>query len=390
MRHANIDIHHLALVHNLKRAQALAANSNILAMVKANAYGHGSIDCLPALQQADALGVATFAEAMQLRENSWQKPIVMIEGVFSENEWQQALIHKISCVVHHQAQLDWAIQHKPDVINCDNSHAANDAKSENHTPDSSTIWLKVNTGMNRLGFSPEQIPAIAKQLHDAGYQLVLISHFANADVKQHPLNQQQCHTFAQLLTNLKQQISPKIQCSLCNSAGIINFPEYHLDWVRPGIMLYGSSPVADKTAAELNLQPVMSFSAALMAIDNIAAGTAIGYGSRYVSKHAIKKGIVSIGYGDGYPRVINEHAWVGLINNNTTYRCPVIGRVAMDMIAIDLSNVPNPQIGDKVILWGRDNTNIPDIDMVASWADTISYELLCRLTTRPVRTQFTI
>ena len=327
---------------------------------------------------------------MQLRENSWQKPIVMIEGVFSENEWQQALIHKISCVVHHQAQLDWAIQHKPDVINCANSHAANDAKSENHTPDSSTIWLKVNTGMNRLGFSPEQIPAIAKQLHDAGYQLVLISHFANADVKQHPLNQQQCHTFAQLLTNLKQQISPKIQGSLCNSAGIINFPKYHFDWVRPGIMLYGSSPVADKTAAELDLQPVMSFSAALMAIDNIAAGTAIGYGSRYVSKHAIKKGIVSIGYGDGYPRVINEHAWVGLINNNTTYRCPVIGRVAMDMIAIDLSNVPNPQIGDKVMLWGRDNTNIPDIDMVASWADTISYELLCRLTTRPIRTQFTI
>lgn len=390
MRHANIDINQSAIHHNLSRVQTLAPNSNILAMVKANAYGHGSIACLPALQAADALGVATFSEALELRENNWQKPIVMIEGVFSADEWQQAITQNISCVVHHQAQIDWAVNCPPDAINNDSCSANSNGHSENSKLGSSTIWLKVNTGMHRLGFMPEQIPDIAKKLYDVGYQLILISHFANADVCEHPLNQQQCQQFSQVLTKLKQQVSPDIQGSLCNSAAIINFPDYQYDWVRPGIMLYGGSPVVDKTATQLNLQPVMSFSTALMAIDDIAAGTTIGYGSRYIGEHAIKKGIISIGYGDGYPRVISEQAWVGLINNGATYRCPIIGRVAMDMLAIDLSAVPDPKIGDKVILWGDEHANKPDpdtphIDMVANWADTISYELLCRLTTRPIR-----
>lgn len=387
MRIANIDIHLSALSHNLNRVRTFSPTSKILAMVKANAYGHGSIACLPALQAADALGVATFDEAMQLRDNHWHKPIVMIEGVFSEDEWQQTLAQDISCVIHQPDQVKWALKH---------SYSSNSAIAH-HQHDSltaNTLWLKVNTGMNRLGFAPEQIEPIAKLLHAKGYQIVLTSHFANADDKHHPSNSQQCQIFAQLLSSLQTQISPDIQGSLCNSAGIVNFPEYQYDWVRPGIMLYGSSPVADKTADELGLQSVMTFSATLMAIDDIDANVAVGYGSRYVSKQPLQKGIVTIGYGDGYPRVISEQTWVGLISreDGTAYRCPIIGRVAMDMIAIDLSAVPHPQIGDDIILWGNNNgntnphhINTPHIDTVASWANTISYELLCRLTTRPTR-----
>ena len=173
MRIANIDIHLSALSHNLNRVRTFSPTSKILAMVKANAYGHGSIACLPALQAADALGVATFDEAMQLRDNHWHKPIVMIEGVFSEDEWQQTLAQDISCVIHQPDQVKWALKH---------SYSSNSAIAH-HQHDSltaNTLWLKVNTGMNRLGFAPEQIEPIAKLLHAKGYQIVLTSHFANA------------------------------------------------------------------------------------------------------------------------------------------------------------------------------------------------------------------
>ncbi|WP_227430170.1 alanine racemase [Psychrobacter sp. I-STPA6b] len=384
MRTANITINTSALVHNLAYVQKQAPHSKVLAMVKANAYGHGVLACLPALTTANALGVATFAEALQIREAGWEKPIIMIEGAFSQAEWQQTQQLNISCVIHHQAQLDWALQ------------SALQEASQSSPQLQQTIWLKVNTGMNRLGFSPEQIPDIAQQLSCAGYHIILTSHFANADEVDHPLNAQQYNTFDQLLRHLKQHINANIQGSLCNSAGIMHFPEYHYDWVRPGIMLYGSSPITGTSAQQLGLQAVMRFSTELMAIDNIPSQTPVGYGSRFIAPHPIKKGIISVGYGDGYPRVISEAGWVALQQDGNTYHCPIIGRVAMDMIAIDLSAVPHPQVGDSVILWGHTDTKlnetnahgkhiVPHVDDVASWADTIGYELLCRLSNRPTR-----
>ena len=383
MRHASITLNSAALTHNLNQViNKIPEKTQVLAMVKADAYGHGVRHCVPGLQQADALGVACFDEAKQIRDLGWQKGVVLIEGVFSQQEWAESIEAKCQSIVHHQNQVQWALANLP-------------------TADSPcrTIWLKLNTGMNRLGFEPEEIVAVAKTLVDAGYNLILTSHFANADRPDHPSNANQIKVFTDALTQLREQVDDHIKASLCNSAGIINFPECHFDWVRPGIMLYGSTPLEGISAQELQLKPVMTFSASLMAIHNIAAGAPVGYGSRFVANRPIVKGIVSIGYGDGYPRVVDGSAWVtvkpqpseGDRDSSTgakeavSYKCPVIGRVAMDMIAIDLTEVPNPTVGYQVTLWGDPDKSEPSVDEIANSAHTLGYELLCRVTQRPTR-----
>lgn len=383
MRHASITLNSAALTHNLNQViNKTPEKTQVLAMVKADAYGHGVRHCVPGLQQADALGVACFDEAKQIRDLGWQKGVVLIEGVFSQQEWAESIEAKCQSIVHHQNQVQWALENLPDA----------DSPCR-------TIWLKLNTGMNRLGFEPEEIVAVAKTLVDAGYSLILTSHFANADRPDHPSNANQIKVFTDALTQLREQVDGHIKASLCNSAGIINFPECHFDWVRPGIMLYGSTPLEDISAQELQLKPVMTFSASLMAIHNIAAGAPVGYGSRFVANRPIVKGIVSIGYGDGYPRVVDGSAWVtvkpqpseGDRDSSTgakeavSYKCPVIGRVAMDMIAIDLTEVPNPTVGYQVTLWGDPDKSEPSVDEIANSAHTLGYELLCRVTQRPTR-----
>ena len=241
--------------------------------------------------------------------------------------------------------------------------------------------------MNRLGFNAEGVMAAAKRLHEAGYQLILTTHFANADNRDHPLNALQIQRFTDVLNALRESISADIKGSLCNSAGTVNFSEHHHDWVRPGIILYGSSPVIDKSAQELDLQPAMSFSAQIIALQTVNANDAIGYGSRWVAQQDTRTALVSVGYGDGYPRVVSDDAYVSVIDstNNQSYWCAVIGRVAMDMIVIDVSTVPEDAhlLDSQVLLWG----DAPHIDEVAIHADTISYELLCRVTMRPRRIQ---
>lgn len=393
MRTANIFINQPALTHNLNRVNSLAPQSKVIAMVKANAYGHGIDMCLPALEQADAIGVATLAEAIEAQQAGWHKTVCLIEGVFSQAEWQTAMVHGLQCVIHHQQQVDWALTKVPDK-----------------SLETRTVWLKYNTGMNRLGFSTQDIIKVAKQLNQAGYQLILTSHFANADDNTIALNAQQGMTFSRMLKKLKQEVNPNIQGSLCNSAGIINFPEWHYDWVRPGIMLYGSSPVIDKTAQQLNLQSVMCLSAQIMAIHQLQIGEMVGYGSRWIADTPANIAVISIGYGDGYPRVIDDTAWVGVqLTNGTIEKAPIIGRVAMDMIMVDLTHLSNylkndtVGIDSPVILWGSPNFNnidkpnnpnnlettntqrTPHIDEIAKSAATISYELLCRMTNRPNR-----
>ena len=358
-----------AITHNLNQVKKMAANSKVLAMVKSNAYGHGVAAVLPALQQADGIGVATLTEALEARQLGWDKTIGLIEGAFTADEWQQAIEHDISCVIHHAPQLQWAL---------DNIPPANSATR--------VVWLKYNTGMNRLGFNAEGIMAAAKRLHEVGYQLILATHFANADDSTHPLNSMQIQRFSDVLSTLQETISNDIKGSLCNSAGIVNFPEHHYDWVRPGIILYGSAPVIDKSAHELDLQPAMDFSAQIIALQTVQADNAIGYGSRWTAQKDTRTALVSVGYGDGYPRVISDEAYVTVIDtiNDQSYRCAVIGRVAMDMIVIDVSTAPEDiALDSKVILWG----DAPHVDEVAAHAGTISYELLCRLSIRPNRIQ---
>lgn len=378
MRHASITINSAALTHNLSQViKKIPEKTKVLAMVKADAYGHGVKHCIASLQQADALGVACFDEAKQIRSLGWQKGIVLIEGVFSQQEWAESIEADCQSIIHHQKQVQWALDQLP---------AADSACR--------TVWLKLNTGMNRLGFEPEEIVAVAKTLVDAGYNLILTSHFANTDRPDHPSNTNQIKIFTEALTELREQVDSNIKASLCNSAGILNFPECHFDWVRPGIMLYGSTPLEDISAQDLQLKPVMTFAASLMAIHNIAAGAPVGYGSRFVANRPIVKGIVSIGYGDGYPRVVDGSAWVTvkqMASDSTeseaavSYKCPVIGRVAMDMIAIDLTEVPNPTVGYKVVLWGDPEQAEPSVDEIANSAHTLGYELLCRVTQRPTR-----
>ncbi len=357
MRQTYIQIHLSALQHNLTCVKNFAKKSKVLAMVKANAYGHGAVECLPALSQADALGVACLTEAIPLQTAGWQKPIVLMEGAFSLAEWQYAYQHQMQCVIHHQTQVEWALSDIP----------------QHNNP---IVWLKFNTGMNRLGFNQTEILDVAKQLFNKGYSLILTSHFANADNITHPLNQTQIQLFHETLNLLKSQISLTIQGSLCNSAGIVNWQTCHYDWVRAGIMLYGSSPVIHQTASDIGLKPVMTFSASIMAIHQLNAGESVGYGSRWQAKQPCKIGIVSVGYGDGYPRVIHENAYM---QTEQGERLPIIGRVAMDMLMIDISHAVHVDIGTTVQLWG----DMPTIDEVASWNDTISYELLCLVTNRP-------
>lgn len=369
MRTATITIDLSALAHNLNQVFSTVSHSTkVLAMVKADAYGHGIANCLPALTSADGLGVACFEEAEEIRQLGWGKTLVLIEGVFSQDEWHKALETQCQSVIHIQDQLFWALDEIP----------------EEFSP-SRTIWLKLNTGMNRLGFEPDEILLVAKQLSEAGYQLILTSHFANADSPNHPSNLQQIHIFNHTLDLLRKVVDSRIKASLCNSAGIINFSDHHYDWVRPGIMLYGSSPIQGTSANELNLQAVMSLQAKIMAVHNIDEGASVGYGSHFITNRPMRKGIVSIGYGDGYPRVLDNSAWVCVKQNDKTYKCPVIGRVAMDMIAIDLTHVPDPSFGSPVILWGNASEGAPTVDEISKAANTIGYELLCRVTQRPNR-----
>ncbi|MBF0657978.1 alanine racemase [Psychrobacter sp. NG25] len=358
-----------AITHNLNQVKKMAPHSKVLAMVKSNAYGHGIAAVLPALQQADGIGVATLNEALEARQLGWNKTIGLIEGAFTADEWQQAIDSDISCVIHHAPQLQWALENIPPASSA-----------------TRVVWIKYNTGMNRLGFDAEGVIAAAKQLHEAGYKLILTTHFANADNSTHPLNAMQIQRFSDALNTLQETVSAEIQGSLCNSAGIVNFSEHHYDWIRPGIILYGSSPVVDQSAQALDLQPAMDFSAQIIALQTVNADHAIGYGSRWIAQKDTRTALVSIGYGDGYPRVVSDDAYVSVIDtsNNQSYRCAVIGRVAMDMIVIDVSTAPEDiALDSKVMLWG----DAPHVDEVAAHAGTISYELLCRLSIRPKRVQ---
>lgn len=354
MRHTQIKIDLTALAHNLLQAKTLAPKAKVLAMVKANAYGHGVMQILSAVAEADALGVAFSETAFELIKAGWQKPIVLIEGVFSAEEWASIADFNIECVIHNHDQLQWFLD----------------------KPNSKPVWLKFNTGMNRLGFREHEILDIAKQIHAKGNAIILTSHFANADVIDHAMNQAQGQLFSKVLAQLKQEISPTIQGSLCNSAGIVNFPEWHYDWIRPGVMLYGATPVTHQTTNELNLRPVMSCFAKIFAIHDLAVNETVGYGSRWTAEKPSRIGIVSIGYGDGYPRVISDNAFVTTENGR---RLPIIGRVAMDMLMVDISECTDITLGETVQLWG----DSPTIDEVATWNNTISYEILCKITHRP-------
>lgn len=353
MRQATVYIDSSALQYNLNRVKQLAPTAKIVSMVKANAYGHGVKDCLAALSSTDAFGVACLEEALEVRELGYQQPITLIEGVFSEQEMQSVLQHQLECVIHQPQQLDWLRANQTEYIK-----------------KGLKVWVKLNSGMNRLGFKASEIIEIIQTLKAEGFTCVLAMHFANADAD-HPLNEQQKAQFLEV----KAACDP-ILASCCNSAAIFKWPELNFDFVRPGIMLYGASPFADRSVHELGLKPVMTFSAAVIALNPIQSGETVGYGSTFMAEQDMVIAIVSIGYGDGYPRAFYQPNYVSVHRQQAA----VIGRVAMDMIAIDVTGLNIP-LGTPVELWG--NTRL--VDDVAKANGTIGYELLCRLSNRPRR-----
>lgn len=354
MRQATVYIDSEALQYNLNRVKQLAPTAKIVSMVKANAYGHGVKDCLAALANTDAFGVACLEEALEIRELGYQQPITLIEGIFSAEEMQIVIDQNIEIVVHHQQQLDWLRAQK-------DAYIAKNLK----------VWVKLNSGMNRLGFKVDEIIDVIHQLKADGFNCVLAMHFANADADNHPLNEQQKQQFL----HVKEACAP-ILASCCNSAAIFKWPELNFDFVRPGIMLYGASPFADKTVEDLDIQPVMTFTAEIIALNTIQVGESVGYGSTFIADKVTELAIISIGYGDGYPRAFFKQNYVA-INGQ---KVPVVGRVAMDMIAIDVTDL-NAQLGTQVELWGKHRL----VDDVAEANGTIGYELLCRLSNRPIR-----
>jgi len=350
MRDTRISLSATALQHNLQRVQHIAPQSRVLCMVKADAYGHGVAFAVRALADTDAFGVAFLAEAEQVRQLT-TKPIVIMEGAFSLTEWQRAAEIDAKCVIHQPCQVDWALQ---------------------HVVQGATIWLKLNAGMNRLGLSPTALLTAAAQLRAVGYQLILTMHYANADQPEHPLNAEQTAVF----NTIAAQLAP-IQTSLCNSAALIAWPALQGDWVRPGIMLYGSSPFEQRSAAQLGLHAVMTVESVLLAQHDLIEGAAVGYGSRWTAQRPSRVGVVAIGYGDGYPRTAQ-----GAVARVAGQLVPVIGRVSMDMLLLDLTDLPLPiPNGTSVCLWGSS----PSVDQVATSAGTLGYELLCRMTQRPTR-----
>jgi len=339
-----------ALQANLQTVRRRCPAARILAVIKANAYGHGMVRAAQALRQADAFGVASIDEALSLRAAGIRHPLVLLEGFFEAAELPLIARQQLSIVIHDQQQLRV-------LESC-------------HLEAPLTVWLKIDSGMHRLGFPPDEVVAAYQRLRRCSQveDIHLMSHLACADDRGSDQTSGQVRVFNAAVENL---VGPH---SLANSAGILYWPETHGQWVRPGIMLYGASPCSDRTGVEEGLQPVMSLQSALIAVRYCRRGEAIGYGGSWRCPEDMPLGIVAIGYGDGYPRSISAAAEL-LINGR---RVPIVGRVSMDMLTVDLRAFPAARCGDPVVLWGAD---LP-VEEVARWAGTIAYELLCAVSSR--------
>jgi alanine racemase len=351
-RPAQITINLAALRHNLTQVRRMSPQAKVLAMVKSNAYGHGIERISQALDEVDAFGVASAEEGMLLRRAGITKAICLMEGLFHANELPQAITQDFSLIVHHLQQVEMLEQYQ------DASHPI-------------TVWLKIDTGMHRLGFKPVDAPAAYQRLLNCPLikkPIGLMTHFANADASDRAHTLQQIEIFNASTANIP---GPR---SLSNSAGIIAWPSAHAEWIRPGIMLYGASPLRGHRGVEHNLYPVMALTSELIAVHEVTKGEQIGYGGIWTCPEDMRIGVVGIGYGDGYPHHVKSGAPV-MVNARP---CPLIGRVAMDMLSVDLRTQPEAKIGDPVLLWGP---GLP-VEVIAEYSETTPYELLTRITQR--------
>jgi alanine racemase len=337
-----------ALAANVERAREKAPRAQVLAVVKANAYGHGLMRVLPALEGADGLALVELEAALALRDAHYSRRILLLEGFFEERELADIARARLAVVVHHESQvamLERAVLSRP-----------------------LEVFVKVDTGMHRLGLAPGDVARACERLgrSPAVAALRLMSHFARADeddgvAEQLAAFESACRTLPY----------PR---SLANSAGVFRYPEVGGDYFRPGIMLYGATPFAYDTAAMLGLTPVMTLRSEIIAVQELQPNDAVGYGAAYIATKPTRIGVVACGYADGYPR----HAPNGTPVLVCGRKARIAGRVSMDMITCDLTDIPEARVGSPVVLWGE---GLP-VDDVAAAASTVGYELLCALAPR--------
>ncbi len=345
-RPSRVVIDKQALIHNLQRVRELAPSSKVMVVIKADAYGHGIVRTAQTLKDADAYGVACLEEAEELRAAGIINPIVLLEGPHKAIDLNRIVQLKLEVVIHNEMQVE-ALE-----------HASLDEPLQ--------VWLKIDTGMHRLGVSIDKAKGLLERLNNClnvNPSIRLMTHFATANEVEHPLTQQQLNLFKQFCSELN------YEKTLANSAAIINFSETHADWVRPGLMLYGVSPMKDKLANDYDLKPVMTLESEIISIQHLRKGDSVGYGATWRCPEDMPVGVVAAGYGDGFPR----HAKSGTPIIVNGVRCSLIGRASMDMLTVDLRNQPQAKIGDRIVLWGE---SLP-IEEIAQHADTIPYELLC-------------
>lgn len=345
------------LRHNAQQVRKQAPHSRIMACVKADAYGHGIAVTSTALRDSvDGFAVACVEEALSLRRLCADKPILMLEGPQSADEIGEAISNDLSLCLHDWHQLEWLAQQGGDQpVAC---------------------WVKVDTGMHRLGFPPASVPKVLDALAKIPAQvhlpsLVLCTHFSSAELPDNNGVKEQLHCFDTVAADTS------FAQSTANSAAILRQTDSHRDWVRPGYMLYGGSPLADRAPAALNLKAAMEFSAHVISLRNVPQGERVGYGGRWEAHRPSKIATIAAGYGDGYPR----HAPDGTPVLVEGMRLPLAGKVSMDMITVDVTDHPAVSIGSRAILWGEQL----GVDEVASHADSIGYELLAGMPKRVPR-----
>ena len=354
-RAARATIDTAALRANLGVVRSLAQNSRIMAVIKANAYGHGIVPVARALVDADAFAVARLEEARAIRQAGLENPIVLLEGVFHPDQMGLAASLHLELVVHSSEQLQMLEQFD----------------STYRFP----VWLKIDTGMNRLGFPTEAVRTVAAKL--AGFDAVddsvrFMTHLSSAEECLASTTTDQIERFDKVMEGID------AERSIANSAGVIAWPNSHVDWVRPGLMLYGVSPLKDKTAADLDLKPAMTLTSELIAIKRVPVGGRVGYGGRWTATEETRLGVAAIGYGDGYTRHLGDGTPVLVAGQPGI----LVGCISMDLITIDLRDAPAARVGDEVLLWGD---RLP-VERLAEAAGTIPYEMLCGVTQRVAMT----
>ena len=345
-RHARVRIDLAALRHNYHLLKKISGNNQLIAVVKADAYGHGAIEVARALPDADAFAVAAVGEAVALREAGIPQKILVLGGFIRAQELQTCIDHALDPVLHQQHHLDCLANH-PDLNNLQ-------------------VWVKIDTGMGRLGFQKEQVLAVIDQLDalDTMGQIRLMTHLASSDDIESSFTNQQIDTVTSLQLD-------DYEWGVANSAGILGWPQSYKSWVRAGIALYGANPLPNHNQSPVGLKPVMEMSTRVLAVNPHHKGDMIGYSNTFTCPKDMTIAVIAAGYADGYPRYKIDTAQVSIHNQ----LCDIVGRVSMDMITVDVSALDNVQVDDKVILFGAS----PDANNIANSSQTIAYEIFCNI-----------